>query len=149
MPSEILRQNQTPEERIKQQKREWYYRNKKSVLKQQKKSEERKESKREWYLKNKSECIQNATKWKKENPEKLKLHIQKYVHKNSAKTRFWKPYDIPTESKLEWIENFGQLQKFDPSKGKLSKRLTLEIADLKDSNLIIIHHHYLHRSRTM
>ena len=76
---EILRQNQTPEERIKQQKREWYYRNKKSVLKQQKKSVERKDSKREWYEKNKSLCIQNATKWKKENPEKLKLHIQKYV----------------------------------------------------------------------
>ena len=37
--------NQTPEERIKQQKREWYYRNRKSVLKQQKKSEGRKESK--------------------------------------------------------------------------------------------------------
>jgi hypothetical protein len=33
--------------------------------------------------------------------------------------------------------------------GKLSLRLTLEIEDLKDSNLIIIHHHYLHRSRTM
>jgi len=43
MSSEILRQNQTPEERIKQQKREWYYRNRKSVLKQQKKSEGRKE----------------------------------------------------------------------------------------------------------
>ena len=50
---------------------------------------------------------------------------------------------------LEWIENFGRLETFDPSKGKLSKRLTLKIADLKDSNLIIIHHHYLHRSRTM
>ena len=46
----ILRQNQkenqTPEERIKQQKREWYYRNRKSVLKQQKKSKDRKESKK-------------------------------------------------------------------------------------------------------
>ena len=150
MSSEILRQNQTPEERIKQQKREWYYRNKKSVLKQQKKSVERKESKREWYEKNKSMCIQNATKWKKENPEKLKLHIQKYVHKNSAQTKYWKPYNIPTESKLKWIKNFGQLPKyFSPTMGKLSLRLTLEIADLKDSNLIIIHHHYLHRSRTM
>ena len=150
MPSEILRQNQPPEERIKQQKREWYYRNKKSVLKQQKKSVGRKESKREWYLKNKSECIQNATKWKKENPEKLKLHIQKYVQKNSAQTKYWKPYNVPTESKLKWIKNFGQLPKyFSPTMGKLSLRLTLEIADLKDSNLIIIHHHYLHRSRTM
>ena len=98
---EILSQNRTPSERIKQQKREWYYRNKKSVLKQQKKSEEKKEYKKEWYLKNKSECIQNATKWIKENPEQRKIHIQKYDQKNSAKTRFWKPYNIPTESKLE------------------------------------------------
>ena len=35
------------------------------------------------------------------------------------------------------------------SKGKLSKRLTIDIAPLKESNLVIIHHHYLHRSRTM
>ena len=51
MSAAFLRQNQTPEERIKQQKREWYYRNRKSVLKQQKKSEDRKESKTEWYNK--------------------------------------------------------------------------------------------------
>jgi hypothetical protein len=47
MPSEILRLNQTPEERIKQQKT----------------SVERKESKREWYLKNKDEHIQKCLKW--------------------------------------------------------------------------------------
>ena len=47
MSAAFLRQNQTPEERIKQQKREWYYRNRKSVLKQQKKSKNRKESKKE------------------------------------------------------------------------------------------------------
>ena len=89
-------------------------------------------------------------KWTEENPESRKLHIQKYVQKNSAQTKFWKPYNIPSKSKLKWIENFGQLPKyFSPSMGKLSLRLTLEIADLKDSNLIIIHHHYLHRSRTM
>ena len=50
---------------------------------------------------------------------------------------------------LEWIENFGRLETFDLSKGKLSKRLTHKIADLKEPNLIIIKHHYLHRSRTM
>ena len=50
---------------------------------------------------------------------------------------------------LEWIENFGRLEIFDPSKGKLSKRLTLKIADLKDPNLIIIKHPYLNRPRTM
>ena len=149
MSATFLRQNQTPSERIKQQKREWYYRNKKSVLKQQKKSEERKESKREWYKRNKSECIQSATNWIKENPEQRQIHIQKYVHKNSARTRFWKPYDIPTDSEMEWIENFGQLQNFDATNEKLSKRLTLEIADLKESSKIIKHHHYLHRGRTM
>ena len=149
MSAAFLRQNQTPEERIKQQKREWYYRNRKSVLKQQKKSEERKESKREWYQRNKSECIQSATNWIKENPIQRQIHIQKYVHKNSARTRFWKPYDIPTDSEMEWIENFGQLQNFDATNEKLSKRLTLEIADLKESSKIIKHHHYLHRGRTM
>ena len=149
MSATFLRQNQTPSERIKQQKREWYYRNKKSVLKQQKKSEERKESKREWYKRNKSECIQSATNWIKENPIQRQIHIQKYVHKNSARTRFWKPYDIPSEKELELIDNFGQLTNFDSSKGKLSNRLTLEIANLKDATLIIKHHHYLHRGRTM
>ena len=63
MPSEILGLNQTPKERINQQKREWYKRNKKKVLKQQKTSVERKESKREWYLKNKDEHIQQCLKW--------------------------------------------------------------------------------------
>ena len=57
--------------------------------------------------------------------------------------------DLPDHMQLEWIESFGRLQKFDQLKGKLSKRLTLEIAPLKESNLVIIHHHYLHRSRTM
>ena len=50
---------------------------------------------------------------------------------------------------LEWIENFGRLETFDLSKGKLSKGLTPKIAVLKDSNLLIIKHLYLHRSRTM
>ena len=95
MSAAFLRQNQTPEERIKQQKREWYYRNRKSVLKQQKKSEERKESKKEWYERNKKECIQSATKWIKENPEKRQLHIQNYVLKNSAPQDFGVPIIFP------------------------------------------------------
>ena len=137
-------------DKIKQQKREWYKRNKKKVLKQQKTSEKKKEYLREWYLKNKDEKIQKSLKWTEENPESRKIHVNKYVQKNSAKTKYWKPYNIPTKSKLKWIENFGQLPKyFSPSMGKLSLRLTLEIADLKDSNLIIIHHHYLNRFRTM
>ena len=137
-------------DKIKQQKREWYKRNKKSVLKQQKTSEKKKEYLKEWYLKNKDEHNKKSLKWIEENPKSRKLHIQKYVQKNSAQTKYWKPYKIPTKSKLKWIENFGQLPKyFSPSMGKLSLRLTLEIADVKDSNLIIIHHHYFHRSRTL
>ncbi len=149
MSTAFLRQNQTPEERIKQQKREWYYRNRKSVLKQQKKSEERKESKREWYEKNREVCIAKSLDWNIQNPIQRKSTVQKYTHRNSARTKFWKPYNIPDHMQLEWIESFGRLQKFDQLKGKLSKRLTLEIAPLKESNLVIIHHHYLHRSRTM
>ena len=147
--SEILSKNQTDLDKIKLQKREWYYRNRKSVLKQQKTSEKKKEYLREWYLKNKDQMIQKSLKWTNDNPDQRRLHIQKYVQKNSARTKFWKPYNVPTESELEWIENFGRLQNFDPSQLKLSKRLTLEIAPLKESSLIIIHHHYLHRTRTM
>ena len=149
MSSEILRRNQVDFDKIKLQKREWYYRNWKSVLKQQKTSEKKKEYQKEWYLKNRDQKIQKSLKWTEENPEQRRLHIQKYVQKNSAKTKFWKPYNIPDHMQLEWIENFGRLETFDPSKGKLSKRLTLKIADLKESNLVIIKHHYLHRSRTM
>ena len=149
MSSEILSKNQTDLDKIRLQKREWYYRNKKSVLKQQKTSEKKKEYLREWYLKNRDQRIQKSLKWTEENPEQRQLHIKKYVHKNSARTKFWSPYNIPDHIQLEWIDNFGRLQNFDPSKGKLSKRLTLKIADLKESNLVIIKHHYLHRSRTM
>ena len=149
MSSEILSRNQTDLDKIKQQKREWYNRNKKKVLKQQKTSEKKKEYLKEWYLKNRDQKIQKSLKWTEENPENRQLHIQKYVQKNSAQTKYWKPYNIPTESELEWIDNFGRFQEFNPSKGKLSKRLTLKIAPLKESNLVIIHHHYLHRSRTM
>ena len=68
-------------DKIKQQKREWYKRNKKKVLKQQKTSEKKKEYLKEWYLKNKDEHNQKSLKWIEENPESRKLHIQKYVQK--------------------------------------------------------------------
>ena len=42
MSSEILRRNQVDIDKIKLQKRVWYYRNRKSVLKQQKTSEKKK-----------------------------------------------------------------------------------------------------------
>ena len=149
MSAAFLRQNQTPEERIKQQKREWYYRNRKSVLKQQKKSKDRKESKKEWYEKNREVCIAKSLDWNIQNPIQRKSTVQKYTHRNSARTKFWKPYNIPSETELEWIDNFGQFQNFDATKSKLSKRLSLRLANLKESSLIIIHHHYLHRTRTM
>jgi len=149
MSAAFLRQNQTPEERIKQQKREWYYRNRKSVLKQQKKSKDRKESKKEWYEKNREVCIAKSLDWNIQNPIQRKSTVQKYTLKNSARTKFWKPYNIPDHMQLEWIENFGQFQNFDATKSKLSKRLSLRLANLKESSLIIIHHHYLHRTRTM
>ena len=85
MPSEILRLNQTPKERIKQQKT----------------SVERKESKREWYLKNKDEHIQKCLKWTEENLESRKLHIQKYVQKNSAQTKYRKPSHMKKLRELE------------------------------------------------
>ena len=43
VPLEILSRNQEDLEKIKRQKREWYHRNKKKVLKQQKTSERKKE----------------------------------------------------------------------------------------------------------
>ena len=90
MTDTILRQNQTvkqtKEERIKQQKREWYYRNRKSVLKQQKKSEERKLSKRDWYIKNREDCIAKSLEWNQQNPIQRKEIVQKYTHLNSART---------------------------------------------------------------
>ena len=119
MSAAFLRQNQTPEERIKQQKREWYYRNRKSVLKQQKKSKDRKESKKEWYEKNREVCITKSLDWNIQNPIQRKSTVQKYTHRISARTKFWKPYNIPDHMQLEWIENFGRLESFDPSKGKL------------------------------
>ena len=76
MTDTILRQNQTPEERIKQQKREWYYRNRKSVLKQQKKSKDRKESKKEWYEKNREVCIAKSLDWNIQNPIQRKSTVQ-------------------------------------------------------------------------
>ena len=52
MNSGILSKKQSDLDKIKQQKREWYYRNRKSVLKQQKTSEKKKEYLKEWYQKN-------------------------------------------------------------------------------------------------
>ena len=69
MSSEIQRRNQVDLDKIKLQKREWYYRNRKSVLKQQKTSEKKKEYLKEWSQKNRYECIQKSLKWTEENRE--------------------------------------------------------------------------------
>ena len=86
MSSEILRRNQIVLDKIKLQKREWHYRNRKSVQKQQMTSEKKREYQKELYLKNRDQKIQKSLKWTEENPEQRRLHFQKYVQNNSAKT---------------------------------------------------------------
>jgi len=61
----------------------------------------------------------------------------------------WFNYNPPDESELERIENFGRYPDFDPNVGKLSKRLTLEIAEIKEATRMLVVYHYLHRGRTM
>ena len=73
MNSEVLSRNQTDLDKIKQQKREWYHKNKKKVLKQQKTSEKKKEYLKEWYQKNRYECIKKSLKWTEENREQRRL----------------------------------------------------------------------------
>ena len=114
MSSEILSKNQTDLDKIKQQKREWYYRNRKSVLKQQKTSEKKNEYLREWYLKNRDQRIQKSLKWTQENPEQRQLHIQKYVLKNSAKTNFGVLTISPT------ICNWNGLRTLDGSRNLIN-----------------------------
>ena len=63
--------------------------------------------------------------------------------------RFWGNAKPPTAEELSWIKAFGRYPKFDPTTGKLSRRLRLEIANLKEATRIIVAHHYLHRGRTM
>jgi|TARA_Y100000034_G_scaffold135929_1_gene209844 hypothetical protein len=61
----------------------------------------------------------------------------------------WFNYKPPTEVEMQWIKKFGQYPNFDPDNGKLTDRLTLEIANLKEATRIIVVYHYLHRGRTM
>ena len=70
VPLEILSRNQEDLEKIKRQKREWYHRNKKKVLKQQKTSERKKEYLKEWYLKKRQEKIRKSLQWTRENSKK-------------------------------------------------------------------------------
>ena len=61
----------------------------------------------------------------------------------------WGNAKPPTTKELLWIKSFGRYPNFDPAAGKLSKRVTLKIADLKQATRIIVYYHYLHRGRTM
>ena len=61
----------------------------------------------------------------------------------------WFNYNPPDEQEKEEIKNFGKYPDFDPDAGKLSKRLTLEVAETKEATRIVVVYHYLHRGRTM
>ncbi|HEX8139331.1 MAG TPA: hypothetical protein VF544_17345 [Pyrinomonadaceae bacterium] len=61
----------------------------------------------------------------------------------------WGNAKSPTRKELLWIKSFGRYPDFDPAAGKLSKRVSLKIADLKQATRIIVYYHYLHRGRTM
>ena len=61
--------------------------------------------------------------------------------------RFWGSAKPPTTDELAWIKSFGHYPDFAPNQGKLSKRLTLHVANLKEATRIIVYHHYLHRGR--
>ena len=66
------------EEKIRQQKREWYHRNRDTVLEQQKNSVNKKVSQKAWYTNNKEECIERAKQWNSENLGARKLIINRY-----------------------------------------------------------------------
>lgn len=68
---------------------------------------------------------------------------------NELDQRFWGNARPPSTAELERIKTFGQYPTFDPNRGKLSARVALQIADLKEATRVIVYHHYLHRGRTM
>ena len=55
----------------------------------------------------------------------------------------------PTAEELEKIKVFGKYENFSDTGIKISDRVTLEIAVLKEATRIVVYHHYLHRCRTM
>ena len=65
----------------RQQKRDWYHKNKERVLEQQKESDSKKRNQKEWYLNNRKLCIDRAKKWNKTNSEARKLIVHRYTHK--------------------------------------------------------------------
>ena len=71
----------------KEQKQEWYQRNKERILEQQRNSKRKKETQRGWYLKNKKKCIERAIEWGKSNPEARKLIVHRYIHKKHTQNK--------------------------------------------------------------
>ena len=61
----------------------------------------------------------------------------------------WGQANAPSKAELEWIKMFGRYPNFDPANGKISDRLTLDVANLKQATRIVVYYHYLHRGRTM
>ena len=61
----------------------------------------------------------------------------------------WGNAKPPTQKELLWIKSFGRYPHFNPEPGKLSQRVSIKVADLKQATRIIIYFHYLHRGRTM
>ena len=96
LSSEIQRRNQVDLDKIKLQKREWYYRNRKSVLKQQKTSEKKREYQKELYLKNRDQKIQKSLKWTEENPEKDDCIFNNMSRKILQKLNSGNPTTSPT-----------------------------------------------------
>lgn len=67
----------------------------------------------------------------------------------SENERYWGNAKPPSIQELVWIKNFGRYPNFNPTTDKLSNRLSLQIAKLKEATRIVIYYHYLHRGRTM
>lgn len=63
--------------------------------------------------------------------------------------RYWGNAKPPSPRELAWVKSFGKYPGFEPGAAKLSERLRLEVADLKQATRIVVYHHYLHRGRTM
>jgi hypothetical protein len=61
----------------------------------------------------------------------------------------WGNAKSPTQKEMLWIKSFGQYPRFSAELGKLSLRVSIKVADLKQATRIIIYYHYLHRGRTM
>ncbi len=61
----------------------------------------------------------------------------------------WGNAKPPSRNELSWVKSFGRYPDFNPEIGKLSGRVSLQIANLKQATRIIVYYHYLHRGRTM